>query len=231
MESPFALQPWFEDALRAAALSAGRRVLMLSAFGAEQAEAVLAALGESGTLTVVEPDRYRAAALSGLDHPGLAVLGYRPDGDENFGVHDCVIAVPPVLDDWPMNHWGSLARHNLRPGGRLVLDLPHTRHCEILTEVMAECGVPQHRAARIGGVDDRGLARLLRAEGLRGIESHMTTHLVPFETTHAAATHAGELLGLDGDAIAGLHLALTRRLGSHDAVELPFHRTRATAMR
>lgn len=231
MDAQFATEPWFPDALEAAGLSPGRRALLLTAFGPEQTRAVLARIGTEGTLTVIEPDRYRAASLQGVEHPGLAVLGYRPDGDENFGVHDCVLAVPPIIDDWPLNHWGSIARHNLRPGGRLVLDLPHLRHAEAIAECLTEAGAPPHRTSRWNGVDDRGLARLLRADGLRGIETRMVTHVVRFPTTREAAIRVGALLDLDEDRIAGLHLALTRRFRASEGIELVFQRTRAVAMR
>jgi hypothetical protein len=224
-------EPWFEDVLARAHLRPGARVLLLSALSPAQCRAVLAAIGAGGTLTVIEPDRYRAAALDGLAHEGLSVLAYQPDGSEVFGVHDALIACPPVLRGWPMNRFGELAVRNLRPGGRLSVDLPGERHCEVVSECWAAIQAPPELLAPWRGPNELALAKLLRADGLREVEPHVSTHLVRFDNPHELAHRVGDLLGAGEELVARLQLALTSRLGSHDAVELLFRRTRVSAMR
>jgi hypothetical protein len=230
-QTRLAWQPWFAEAITHARLRHGARVLQLFAHGDEQTRVVLARIGDRGTLTVVDPDRYRAGRVMELDHPGLAVLGYEPDGEESFGIHDAMLACPPVLDDWPLNRWGELALHNLRPGGRIVLDLPGQQHCEVLSELWKEIHGPIERLGRWSGPAPKALAKLLHADGLREIEASETTHLVQFTNASEAATWCGSLLDASDELIASLRLAIARRFRTDADIELVFRRGRVLAMR
>ena len=54
---------------------------------AEQCAALLQRIGPDGTLTVLEPDRYRAAAASELDHAGHLKTGTMTDNNNRpFGI-------------------------------------------------------------------------------------------------------------------------------------------------
>lgn len=224
-------EPWFEDVLARAHLRKGARVLQLTANSSAQARAVLARIGTEGSLTVIEPDRYRAARVDTVEHDGLSVLAYEPDGHESFGVHDAVIACPPVVPSWPLNRWGDIAIHNLRPGGRLVIDLPGEKHCETVSDAWKEIAGPPDRFGPWNGPNEIALAKLLRADGLREVEPHVSTHLVRFENPHDLARRVGRLLDVNEDVVASLQLALARRLGTNEAMELLFRRTRVCAMR
>lgn len=224
-------EPWFADVIGRAHLRHGGRVLQLTATNPAQTRAILARIGPEGSVTVVEPDRYRAAVVDTIEHAGLTVLAYQPDGHETFGVHDAVIASPPVIANWPLNRWGDLALRNLRPGGRLVLDLPAERHCDIVAEAWREIGGPPDRFGAWNGPNEIGLAKLLRADGLREVEPHVSTHLVRFDNPLELAQRVGVLLGATEEVVAGLQLALARRLATNEAVELLFRRARVTAMR
>jgi hypothetical protein len=224
-------EPWFEDVLTRANLSRGARVLQLSALSPAQSRAILARLGSSGTLTIIEPDRYRASVVDALEHPGLSVLSYAPDGNETFGVHDALIACPPVSRGWPLNRWGELAVRNLRPGGRFVIDLPGERHCATVAEAWIEIGAPPEALLPWNGPNELSLAKLLRADGLREVEPTVSTHLVHFDSSLELARYAGGLLEAGEEVIAQLHPVLTQRLGTTTAAELLFRRTRVSGMR
>ena len=224
-------EPWFEDVLARAHLSRGARVLQLTALSPAQSRAILARLGSTGTLTIVEPDRYRASVVDALEHPGLSVLSYEPDGRETFGVHDALIACPPICRGWPLNRWGELAIRNLRPGGRFVIDLPGERHCATISEAWHEIRAPDEKLAPWNGPNEIGLAKLLRSDGLREVEPIVSTHLVRFDSPVELARYVGGLLEVGDDVVAGLQLALTRRLGGAAPAELLFRRTRVSGMR
>ena len=226
-----AYEPWFEDVLLRAHLARGSRVLQLTAQSPGQTRAILARIGAIGTLTVVEPDRYRASVVDSLEHPGLSVLAYEPEGGEIFGIHDTVIACPRVaVPSWPMNRWGELAVHNLRPGGRFVFDLPGERHCDLIAECWREIRAAPERLALWNGPSESALAKLLRADGLREVTPTVATHLVHFDGAPEVARWVGELLEADDDTVASLQLALTRRLATHAASDLLFRRSRIHGM-
>jgi hypothetical protein len=225
-------EPWFADACAAARLRKGSRVLMLTAPSPEQVHAVLAAIGEDGSLTILEPDSGITAALDGILHPNLAVLAYDPDGKEVFGVHDALLACPRFAPRWPLNRYGELALGNLRPGATFVLDLPAPESCTAVREAAAEIGLAPDAIAGLNGPGTGGLVRLLRADGLRNVEAAATTHLVRFENPHALARYvAAGQPKVDESAVASLQLAFARRFGTNDEIEVPIHRERVVAMR
>jgi hypothetical protein len=225
-------EPWFADARTAARLRDGSRVLMLTTSSPDQVHAVLAAIGKDGSLTVLEPDRDRAAALDGIRHPGLAVLSYEPDGQEVFGTHDALLACPPASPSWPLNRYGELALRNLRPGATFVLDLPAVDSCPIVRDEAAALGLAPDNLKGLQGPGTGGLVRLLRADGLRNVEASTATHLVRFENPYALARHVGRVLpNVDEAALASLQLAFARRFATNDAFEVPFHRERIVALR
>lgn len=225
-------EPWFAEACAAARLREGSRALVLTAPTPMQVRAVLASIGDDGTLTILEPDGDRAAALDGIQHPNLAVLAYNPDGKEVFGVHDALLACPRFAPRWPLNRYGELALGNLRPGATFVLDLPAPESCPVVRDAAAELGLPPEAIAGLDGPGTGGLVRLLRADGLRNIEAASATHLVRFENPHALARFAAAgQARADEAVVASLQLAFARRFGTNDEIEVPIHRERVVAMR
>ncbi|MBK8979245.1 MAG: hypothetical protein IPM29_25390 [Planctomycetes bacterium] len=230
-DDPLLREPWFHEAVAQARIRRGGRVLQIFAFGDAQSRVLLAKIGDEGTLTVVDPDRYRAGRIMELDHSGLAVLGYDPDGEESFGSHDALVSCPARLTDWPLDRWSSLALHNLRPGGRMVLDLPGQPQSNPIHELWQEIGAPVDRLAGWSGPSAKALSRVLTAGGLREVETAATTHLVRFPSVSEAARWCCDKLAADDDVVAGLHLAMARRFATDGELELVFHRTRILAMR
>lgn len=231
--SPHALvfEPWFESALLAAALGRGARVLQLEAQSAAQSAAILARIGETGALTVVEPVAERAAAVDALTHPHLGVLACRARGSESLGMHDVVICCPPALDPARVAELVALAVRNLRPGGRLVFDLPAQGQCDVLREAWQQAGGDAADFAPFAGVDPGFVADELVARGVRRSEATSTTHVVRFASPLEAALRCVELCEASAELTENLRLVLTQRFGTIGELELPFHRLRATAMR
>ncbi len=230
-EDGLAYQPWFAEAVGRLHLRKGARVLMLTASAPDLCAHVLASVGNDGHVTVLEPDVERAHHAEQLEHPGLAVLAYRPEGGETFGQHDALVACPATDRDWPMNLWGEVAKHNLRPGGRFVIDLPGVRHCEMIETAWQEIGAPADGLKAWNGPSETAMARLLRADGLRSIEAGVSAHIVAFASPHDAAAVACGRLNAGAEIAEGLQLALAKRFGTHTEVELLFRRTRVTGMR
>src|SRR5690606_30872312 len=199
-------------------------VLQLTAWSPAQSRRLLELLGSDGTLTVVEPDRYRAAAVAELRHEGLQVVGYSPDGHETFGQHDALLAAPFLDPRWPLNRFGQLARRNLRPGGRFVLDLPGEQHCQPVDEAWREVGAPVERLGAWNGPAEASVARILRADGLRQVEPAVGTYLLRFSTPLELADAVVQQLGGDEALVASLRLAFARRFASNEVLELVFRR-------
>lgn len=224
-------EPWFTDAIPHLGLRPGSRVLMLTVGSAAQAESVLHRIGEEGSLTVVDPDPLRVEQVGRIDHPELTVMAYTPDGAESFGVHDVLVGVPASDPGWAPNRWAELCLNNLRPGGRLLLDLPGERHCSTIQEIWLENVGDEEPLQAWNGPDDRALARSLRGSGLRAIESYATTHLVRFETAREAAEQAVSMLGVDSKHGDDLHLGFAPLAGADGSLEVVFQRSRVVGMR
>ncbi|MBI5850923.1 MAG: hypothetical protein HZB39_07830 [Planctomycetes bacterium] len=230
-ESHLAFEPWFEDVLRAAAIARGARVLVLEAHSPAQSAAILVRIGASGALTVVEPDPERAAAVDALAHPGLGVLAYRAQRGDDLGMHDVVLCCPPAIDADRSGELLALAVRNLRPGGRLVFDLPANGQCDALRAAWTEIGAPAEGLAPFLGVDTGAFTDELGSRALRQRETAELSYLVRFASPLDVATRVAELCGA-GEAVAeALRIVLTSRLETIGEVELPFRRVRATAMR
>jgi hypothetical protein len=224
-------QPWFAEAIGRLHLRKGSRVLMLTASTPDLANHALAAVGRQGHVTVLEPDRDRAARAEQLEHDGLAVISYRPEGQESFGPHDGLVACPATDPDWPPNLWGAVAKANLRPGGRFVVDLPAPRHCEVVEDACGHIGAPAELLAHWNGPSEAALAQLLQADGLRAIEPQSLAFPVAFPSPHEAALVVCDRLGAGRRLVDSLQLALARQFGTNGPIELLFRRSRVTGMR
>ncbi|MEO0481785.1 MAG: hypothetical protein AAF196_20150 [Planctomycetota bacterium] len=230
-------EPWFLEALPQLGLREGSRVLMLTVGASDQVEAILQRIGAEGSLTIIEPDGDRVGSLERIQHESLTVLHYTPDGEESFGVHDLLLGAPLRTPCWADSMWGDLARSNLRPGGRFLLDLPGERHCAAASEAWLDVGGDEETLDRWNGPNERGLAKQLAQSGLRNVEGFATSHLMPFDSPQEAAESLAVMLGLDlrsEDAqkrTDDLRLAIAKRCDAGANLELVFQRSRITGMR
>lgn len=230
---PLALAPWFGSVLEAAAITKGRRVLVLGP-SVEQCTAVLAAVGPSGAVTVVQPDPVVAAAIDGLPETTLGVLTQEMRGNERLGMHDAAIHCAGSQGCPNLAVWSGLAARNLRPGGRMVLDLPARPHVEVLADALRSAAVPDADIARLDGPTRAELEKNITRLGLRSAEIHELAHLITFESPRDAAVLAVAMCGADparAEFTETVARILTSRYATVAAFEIPFHRLRMQAMR
>jgi SAM-dependent methyltransferase len=223
-------QPWFLAALELLDLRRQDRVLVLDATPS-QVRVVAAVVGSRGAVTVVEPERAPAEAIAAMDLPNVEVLAHRTSGTERFGAFDALLVAPLCAPPWPEAAFAELPRHNLRPGGRLVLDLPGPEMAPDLAAVWLERGLAPERLAPLRGIADDRLAALLRDAGLRRVQALLGSHLLAAESPfdHVDALTAA-LQTTDAER-RDLGDALVRRLGTTGRAELLVHRTRVQALR
>jgi len=223
-------RPWFHAAVQLLDLRAKDRVLALGV-SAREAQALAHLVGTRGAVTVVRADRLAAEAM--IEHlPGhVEVAVRRLDGSERFGTFDALLAAPPHGPLPAAADLGRIARHNLRPGGRCVVDLPAPEMLPELAGAALDLGWPASHLDRLRGVADDDLAAAMREAGLRGVHSLLASHLL----------HAGsplELVDLFADALpvepeqrVELAHAITRRRGRTTTVDAMAHRSRVQAQR
>jgi hypothetical protein len=115
--------PWMQAAI---GLLDVRRRDRLLACGVDvaHARALATLVGKEGELVVVAGGESAAQQLAALELPQVRVLAHRLDGAERFGTFDAMLLAPPFGPLLPLGAWADLARANLRPGGRLVVDVP-----------------------------------------------------------------------------------------------------------
>src|SRR5690606_9313468 len=89
-----------------------------------QVRALATLVGKGGALTVVQPDRTIAESLAELNLPHVEILANVLVGTERFGSFDALLCATTLCPDLPIGAYGELPRRNLRPGGRLAIDLP-----------------------------------------------------------------------------------------------------------
>ncbi len=226
----FGPHPWFGAALGLVEPRRNDRALLLCAASAHHARALAAQVGPKGSLLVVEPDRSLAEKIADAKAPQVEVLAMMPGGDERFGAFDVMVCCPLGLPRWPLQHWGTLARANLRPGGRLVVDLPGTEFSPDLAACLAELAEPMDLAP-LRGPAEEDLAQSLRQAGLRRVTAALGVHLLALGTPQDLVDLLAAPLGLSLKAGAELGRALAHRLQTTATTEVVIHRTRVSAMR
>lgn len=223
--------PWFAAAMAQLELRPRERVLLHSGGHEAQVRAVASAVGRSGKVVVVEPRRAIAEAIAALDLPQLEVLALATDGSEHFGTFDAVLCAPTVLPDWPPGAFGELPRSNLRPGGRIVIDLPGPDMVPDVTAVASIVNLAPDRLRLLRGPGDDRLSEVLRNAGLRRVHPLLGSHLLALESPFDLAEFLGPLLQLPAATVTELGTALAHRLHTHAACEVLVHRSRVQAMR
>ncbi len=223
-------QPWFHAALQLLDLRRQDRVLMLHAEPSQVRDAT-ALVGGRGEVTVVQPDRATAEAIAAMALPQVEVLAHTTHGDEHFGSFDAVLVAPHWQLPWAKGAYAELPRRNLRPGGRLVFDLPAPDMLPNLSAACTDLGWPDERLALLRGLRDDELTDILRNAGLRRVQALLGTHLLNLDSPFALSEAFCDRLRLGEQERTELGRALVHRLGSTDAVDILVHRTRVQALR
>lgn len=224
------LQPWFHAAV---GLLDVRRQDRLLAFDLDpvQARDLAALVGARGGLVVILRDRDLAEQLAALDLPQVRVIAHRLAGDERFGTFDAALlaqATGPLL---PMGAYADLARANLRPGGRLVVDVPGPEMVPDLGAAWTDLGWPRERWQPLQGLADDAFAASLRGAGLRNVHAVLGSHLLHLPTPGDLVEAFAAPLGLDERERLELTHALVRRRGSTGPLDVLVHRTRLQGLR
>lgn len=223
-------RPWFHAAVQLLDLRAKDRVLALASTDHE-AQALARLVGGRGAVTIVYADRHTAEAVA--DHvPAHVEVAVRLlDGDERFGSFDALLAAPthgPLPRPIAL---GRLARHNLRPGGRCVVDVPAPEMLPELAGAALELGWPDGDLIHLRGIADDELAAAMQEAGLRGVHSLLATHLLHLGSPMDLVDLFAAALPVSPDQRIELAHAITRRRGSPAELDALVHRSRLQAQR
>jgi hypothetical protein len=195
------------------------------------ARSLAALVGKDGELVVVCRDAAIADELAALEMSHVRVLARCVSGGEQFGTFDAMLVVPPTGPLLPIGAYVDLARANLRPGGRLVLDVPGPEMVRDLMMAWEIAGIDGARAAPLCGIADDELATALRNGGLRDVHAVLGAHLVHLGSpADLVALFAAPLALDDADVLALTH-AVVRQKGGTGPIDALVHRTRVLARR
>jgi hypothetical protein len=226
---PGDLAPWMSAAIALLDVRRQDRVLACD-IGVDHARSLATLVGKDGSLTVV-CSTDDARQLAALDLPQVHVLAHRLTGDERFGTFDAMLmarATGPLL---PLGAYPELARANLRPGGRLVIDLPGHLMVPDLANAWRTLGWDPERIAPLAGLADDALAEALRNAGLRNVHSVLGAHLVHLGTPGDLVQTFARALELDDGEQLQLTHELVRGKGGTGPFDALVHRTRLSALR
>jgi hypothetical protein len=223
--------PWFAAAAELLDLRRQDRVLLIGPGQNEHVRSIASAVGRSGAITVLEPDRERAEAIAALELAQVEVLALQPVGGESFGSFDAVLHCPMLLPTLPLAGYGEVALHNLRPGGRYVVDVPGPEMIPDVAAAADRLTDAQDWLPRLRGPSEVDLAGALRLAGLRRVETALGSHLLTLPSVHDLAEWLANGLGLGVAATVELAAALRARLRGTSPAELLVHRTRVHAIR
>lgn len=227
---PTELQPWFAAALALLDLRRQDRLLAIDV-AAEHARPLATLVGSRGELVLVLRDRQQAEGIAALALPQVTVLAHALTGDERFGTFDAMLLAPDTGPLLPLGCYPDLARSNLRPGGRFVVDLPGPDMVPDLRAAALDLRWPEARLEALRGIADDALAESLRNAGLREVSGVLGAHLVQVTTPGDLVGAFGDALDLGEDERLQLTHALVRRRGTTGPIDALVHRTRLLGRR
>lgn len=223
-------RPWFHAALRLLDLRANDRVLAIGC-SADELRAIANSVGRRGTVTAAGADAQRAKALA-MDAPQhVEVFAHSVSGSERYGTFDALFVTAPwgpLLDN---ARYAELAKHNLRPGGRCVLDLPGLEMVPELGLALTSVSCPRERLAPLRGVGDDVLADALRDAGLRSVRGVLGSHLIRPPSPADLVERFAAPLGLSAPECTDLARTLVQRAATTGPFDVLVHRTRVQALR
>lgn len=222
--------PWFESAVARLDVQKGIRLLALMP-GIDEARALCGALGKAGQLTTVMTDHHLAESLAKRDWPGLEVVLHEVRGGERFGTFDAMLVAAPTGPLLPCSAYAELARVNLRPGGRFVIDVPAPDMLPDLRSAWTQLGRDEEQLRPLTGPDDIELATALRAAGLRSVAAALGSHLVHVPSATELACAFAEPLGLGDDDCTEVGHAIVSLRQDAGPLDVLVHRTRVSGQR
>jgi hypothetical protein len=223
-------QPWFHAAIGLLDVRRQDRLLAIDTDIA-QARDLAALVGNRGELVLVLRDRKTAERLADLGLPQLQVFAHELTGDEQFGTFDAALIAPATGPLLPLGAYADLARRNLRPGGRLVVDVPGHDMVPDVASAWTDLGWDRGRLAPLEGVGDDRFAEVLRGAGLRNVHAVLGAHLMHVQGPAELVDTFGQALALDDDERVQLTHAIVRRRGGTGPLDALVHRTRLQALR
>lgn len=224
------LQPWLRAAIGLLDVRRQDRLLAVDV-GVDHARSLATLVGGHGSLTVVLGDRVAAEHVASFELPQVTVLAHPLAGGEQFGTFDALLLAPPTGPLLPPGAYGDLARANLRPGGRFVVDLPGADLVPDLTAVVQELGWPANRVLPLQGIADDQLAEVLRNAGLRSVSGVLGAHLLHLASPGDLVDGYADVLRLDEAERLQLTHALVRRRKGTGPLDVLVHRTRLMGQR
>tara|TARA_R110002096_G_scaffold1787_2_gene9343 strand:+ start:287 stop:976 length:690 start_codon:yes stop_codon:yes gene_type:complete len=223
-------RPWFDSALQRLEVRRGNRLLAIDP-SIEEIAALRSVIGNAGELTLVVQDRQLAEELAEHQWPIVTVLAHETSGGETFGTNDSLLIAPRTGPLLPVEGYAQLARNNLRPGGRFVVDLPADNMVPDIRSAWHELGWDEERLHPLQGVSDVELTEAMRAAGLRSVESALGSHLLHAPAPAELAAGFADILGLDDDEITELGHAIVRLRQGDGPIDALVHRTQVSGQR
>lgn len=223
-------EPWFHSAVERLDVRRRDRLLAIDC-AVDEAHGLRRLIGAAGELILVLRDRALAERVLEFEWPEVRVLAHAVDGSETFGSFDALLLAPATGPLLPTDVCAGLARRNLRPGGRFVIDLPAPDMVPDLQAAGRELGLPLDRFAPLRGPDDVQLAEALRRAGLRNVHAALGSHLLHLTAPADLVEAFAACLQLDDAACTDLVHALVRRRQTTGAMDVLVHRTQVGGQR
>jgi len=223
-------QPWFDSALERLQVRSDNRLLAIDP-SIVAVTALRSLVGKGGELTLVVFDRDIAEQLAEHQWDRVTVLAHATTGDETFGAHDSLLIVPRTGPLLPIECYCTLARNNLRPGGRFLIDLPGEDMLPDLRLAWETLGWDEERLQPLRGASDVELANLARDAGLRSVHAALGSHLLHADSATDLAAAFAEELGLSDDEITQLGHEIVSKRQTDGPVDALVHRTQVAGQR
>ncbi|MFT4511875.1 MAG: hypothetical protein ACI89X_000972 [Planctomycetota bacterium] len=223
-------RPWFDSALERLEVRPGNRLLAIDP-SVQEVAALLSVVGDTGELTLVVQDRQLAEELAENQWPLVTVLAHETTGGESFGTSDSLLIAPRTGPLLPVEAYAQLARQNLRPGGRFVVDLPADNMVPDIRLAWHELSWDEERLHPLQGVSDVELTEAMRTEGLRSVESALGSHLLHAPAPAELAAGFAAVLDLDDDEITELGHAIVRLRQADGPIDALVHRAQVSGQR
>ncbi len=225
---------WLAASMATLALRRGERVLVCDDLPANAAAQLARSVGSTGIVVVaVRRPRVDLHEVAGATR-NLRVVDVHltAASRHDLGRFDACLAAPTLACAEPAARFAGVARHGLRLGGRLVLDLPGPGVNDDLHRCLAESGHARCvEAGTLAGYAVDAVREALESAGLRDVAAHL---LASMETLDDAAALV-EMAAAVGDAsvdLAAVHIVASAILaGRAEPVQSVWRRVRAAARR